>query len=79
MAEGDIHKDADLPGLGEQETLPGGGLSVGDAVPEMPPGSDTDDIPEAGGGLTADDTAQPSSTADTTGDRATGLTSLRGG
>lgn len=61
--------DDDAPGLGEQETLPGGGISVGDAVPEMPPG----------GGLDATDLAEPTSTADTTGDRATGLTGLRGG
>ena len=40
----------------------------------MPPGSDSE---APGGGLTADDTAQPTSTADTTGDRATGLTALR--
>ena len=77
MAKGDIIKDADLPGLGETETLPGGGVSVGDAVPEMPPGSDMDDVAAPGGGLTADDMAQPTSTADTTGDRATGLTGLR--
>jgi len=84
MAEGDIIKDADLPGLGEQEPLPGGGVSVGDAVPEMPPGSDMNDvaapgdnIASTGGGLTADDTAQPTSTGDPTGDRATGLTGLR--
>ena len=76
MAHGDIHKDADLPGLGEQETLPGGGVSVGDAVPEMPPGSDMGDVGQAGGGLSADDMAQPSS-EDTTGDRATGLLGLR--
>ncbi len=83
MAEGDIHKDADLPGLGDPEDLPGG-VSVGDAVPEMPPGSDMNDVAAPGdtvaapgGGLAADDTAQPTSTADTTGDRATGLTGLR--
>ncbi|MGI4788233.1 MAG: hypothetical protein ACRYFS_05225 [Janthinobacterium lividum] len=58
-----------IPGLGEQETLPGGGITEGDAVPEMPPG----------GGLDATDLAAPSTTADTTGDRATGLTGLRGG
>ena len=48
----------------------------------MPPGSDMADIIKndyQGGGLTADDLAQPTSTADTTGDRATGLTGLRGG
>ncbi len=65
------------PGMGETETLPGGGITEGDAVPDMPPGSDMADY--RGGGLTADDLAQPTSTADTTGDRATGLTSLRGG
>ena len=43
----------------------------------MPPGSDMNDVGRPGGGLTADDTAQPTSTADTTGDRATGLTALR--
>ena len=78
MAQGDIIKDADLPGLGEREALPDGTVSVGDAIPEMPPGSDMNDVGSAGGGLTADDTAQPTSTADTTGDRATGLTGLRG-
>lgn len=58
------------PGWGEQEAVPGG-LSVGDAVPEMPPGNDSE---APGGGLTADDLAQPTSTGDPTGDRATGLT-----
>ena len=77
MAQGDIIKDADLPGLGETEILPGGGITEGDAIPEMPPGSDMNDVARPGGGLTADDTAQPTSTADTTGDRATGLTALR--
>ncbi len=77
MAEGDIIKDADLPGLGETEILPGGGISAGDAVPEMPPGSDMNDVARPGGGMTADDTAQPTTTADKTGDRATGLTGLR--
>ena len=86
MAHGDIIKDADLgkdehiPGLGEPETLPGGGISAGDAIPEMPPGSDMNDVRGSaapGGGLTADDTAQPTTTADITGDRATGLTALR--
>ena len=77
MAHGDIVKDADLPGLGETETLPDGAITEGDAVPEMPPGSDRNDVVQPGGGLTADDTAQPTSTADATGDRATGLTALR--
>ena len=83
MAHGDIIKDADLgkdahiPALGEQEDLPGGAVTVSDAVPEMPPGSDMNDVARPGGGLTADDTAQPTSTADPTGDRATGLTALR--
>jgi len=63
-------------GLGETETLPGGGVTVGDAVPEMPPGSG---MTEPGGGLTADDVAQPTPSGDATGDRATGLTGLRGG
>ncbi len=70
------------PGMGETEILPGGGITEGDAVPEMPPGSDmADELPSdyRGGGLTADDMAQPTTTADTTGDRATGLTGLRGG
>ena len=66
-----------VPGLGETAILPGGGITDGDAVPEMPPGSDMADY--RGGGLDASDTAQPTSTADTTGDRATGLTGLRGG
>ncbi len=66
-----------VPGLGETAILPGGGITEGDAVPEMPPGSDIADY--RGGGLDASDTAQPTSTADTTGDRATGLTGLRGG
>ena len=71
-----------IPGLGETEILPGGGITEGDAVPDMPPGSDMADVltdDYRGGGLTADDLAQPTSTADTTGDRATGLTGLRGG
>ena len=33
-----------IPGLGEAETLPGGGITEGDAVPEMPPGSDAEDV-----------------------------------
>ena len=72
------------PGMGEAEVLPGGGITAGDAVPEMPPGSDMyeesvrhDSAP--GGGLDAGDLAEPSTMADTTGDRATGLTGLRGG
>ena len=78
-----------IPGLGEQETTAGGGITVGDAVPEMPPGSDAEDIgrgalgnaaaSETGGDLDATDMAQPTSTTDTTGDRATGLTGMRGG
>ena len=62
-------------GLGETETLPGGGVTVGDSVPEMPPGSGQED---PGGGLTADDVAQPTPSGDPTGDGATGLTGLRG-
>lgn len=71
-----------VPGLGETAILPGGGITEGDAVPEMPPGSDmADELQDDyhGGGLDASDIAQPTSTADTTGDRATGLTGLRGG
>lgn len=74
-----------IPGLGEAETLPGGGITARDAVPEMPPGSDAEDIGRdqvnaaQGGGLDATDMGQPSSGADTTGDRATGLTGMRGG
>ncbi len=78
-----------IPGLGETEILPGGGITEGDAVPEMPPGSGAEDIgrrtldnaaaSEMGGDLDATDMAQPTPTADTTGDRATGLTGLRGG
>ena len=72
------------PGMGEREETPGGGLTVGDAVPEMPPGSgmyeESVNANEApGGGLDAGDLAEPTTTADTTGDRATGLTGLRGG
>lgn len=70
-----------VPGMGETEILPGGGITEGDAVPEMPPGSGmTDEIRNdyRGGGLDATDIAQPTSTVDTTGDRATGLTSLHG-
>jgi len=69
-----IKKDADLPGLGERDDVPGG-VSVGDAVPEMPPGSDMEgnDIGAPGGGLTADDLAQPTPATDPTGDRATGI------
>ena len=70
------------PGLGEQETLPGGAITEGDAVPEMPPGSDMAEgynSEEPGGGLDAGDMAEPTTMADTTGDRATGLTGMRGG
>ena len=75
-----------VPGFGETATLPGGGITVGDSVPDMPPGSGAEDIgrtmdnaaSERGGDLDATDLGQPTSTADTTGDRATGLTSLRG-
>ena len=78
-----------IPGLGETEVLPGGGITESNAVPEMPPGSDAEDIgrnnlgnvtdSERGGDLDATDMGQPSSAADTTGDRATGLTGMRGG
>ncbi len=74
-----------IPGLGEAEVLPGGGITARDAVPDMPPGSDADDLGRnetnlaQGGDLDATDRGQPSSTADTTGDRATGLTGMRGG
>lgn len=78
-----------IPGLGEAETLPGGGITARDAVPEMPPGSGAEDIgrgamdnaaaSETGGDLDATDMGQPTSSADTTGDRATGLTGMRGG
>lgn len=67
-------EDEPTHGLGEQEETPGGGLTVGDAVPEMPAGWESE-----GGGLSADDIAQPTPTGDPTGDRATGLTGLRGG
>jgi hypothetical protein len=66
-----------VPGFGETQTVAGGGITEGDAVPEMPPGSDMNGY--RGGGLDATDIAQPTTTADTTGDRATGLTGLRGG
>lgn len=75
---------SEMPGLGEGGLLPGGGRTVSDAVPDMPApySDDTDagavDPREPGGGLTADDLAQPTSTADPTGDRATGLTGMRG-
>ena len=78
-----------IPGLGETEILPGGAITESNAVPEMPPGSDGDDLgrdtmdnaaaSETGGDLDATDLGQPSSAADTTGDRATGLTGMRGG
>ena len=70
-----------IPGLGETEALPDGAIAEYDAIPEMPPGSDAEDIGRGsmGGGLDVTDTAQPTSTADTTGDGATGLTGLRGG
>ena len=78
-----------IPGFGEIQTVAGGGITAGDAVPEMPPGSGAEDIgrgtmdnaasSEAGGDLDATDMGQPSSSADTTGDRATGLTGMRGG
>lgn len=74
--QGENEETERVPGLGETEVLPGGGITEGDAVPEMPPGSDMADY--RGGGLDASDIAQPTSTADMTGDRATGLTSLRG-
>ena len=69
------------PGMGETEILPGG-ITEGDAVPEMPPGSDMAEgcnSEEPGGGLDAGDMAEPTTMADTTGDRATGLTGMRGG
>ena len=84
-----------IPGLGETETLPGGAITESNAVPEMPPGSDAEDLGRGamdnaaasetggdyrtGGDLDATDLGQPSSAADTTGDRATGLTGMRGG
>ena len=70
-----------IPGLGEIETLPDGAITEHDAIPEMPPGSDAEDLGRGrkGGGLDVTDTAQPTSTADTTGDGATGLTGMRGG
>ena len=74
-----------IPGLGETEILPDGAITEGDAVPEMPPGSDAEDLGRnqinsaRGGDLDATDLGQPSSAADTTGDRATGLTGMRGG
>ena len=78
-----------IPGLGETEILPGGGITESNAVPEMPPGSNAEDLgrgtmdnaaaSETGGDLDATDIGQPSSAADTTGDRATGLTGMRGG
>lgn len=78
-----------LPGWGETEILPGGAITEGNAVPEMPPGSGADDLGRGamdnaaasamGGDLDATDMGQPSSAADTTGDRATGLTGMRGG
>jgi len=74
-----------VPGFGEAEVLPGGGITARDAVPEMPPGSDAEDLgrdtmdTSQGGDLDATDRGQPTSAADTTGDRATGLTGLRGG
>ncbi len=82
-------KKIHIPGLGETEILPGGGITESNVVPEMPPGSDAEDLgrgttenaaaSEAGGDLDATDMAQPTSAADTTGDRATGLTGMRGG
>ena len=84
-----------IPGLGETEILPGGAITESNAVPEMPPGSNGDDLgrgtmdnaaasSEPGGDyrtgdLDTTDLGQPSSAADTTGDRATGLTGMRGG
>lgn len=75
---------SEMPGLGEIALVPGGGITESDAVPEMPAPypDDTDtghvDPQEPGGGLSADDLAQPTSTADPTGDRATGLMGMRG-
>ncbi len=68
-----VHGEDLADGLGEAETLPGGGITVGDAIPDMPPGSEA-----PGGGLTADDVAPPTSFGDPTGDHITGLTGLRG-
>ena len=75
---------SEMPGLGEIEVVAGGGITEEDAVPTMPPPYPDDtnagqvDTQAPGGGLTADDLAQPTSTEDTTGDRATGLTGMRG-
>lgn len=33
-----------VPGLGEIETLPNGAIFAGDVIPEMPPGSDAEDL-----------------------------------
>jgi len=64
----------------EKIHLPDGAITEHEAIPEMPPGSSAEDLGRGnGGGLDATDLAQPTSTADTTGDGATGLTGLRGG
>ncbi len=75
---------SEMPGFGEIELVAGGGITEEDAVPTMPPPYPDDtnagqvDTQAPGGGLTADDLAQPTSTEDTTGDRATGLMGMRG-
>ena len=33
-----------IPGMSETEILPGGGITGSDAVPEVPPGSDAEDL-----------------------------------
>ena len=69
-----------IPGFGEIQTVAGGGITEEDAVPKMPPGSGmAEESDSQGGGLDASDMAQPTTTADATGDRATGLMGLRGG
>lgn len=81
VAQGEVihipETEEHVPGFGEIQTVAGGGITEEDAVPEMPPGSGMGDV--QGGGLDASDRAQPTTAADTTGDRATGLTGLRGG
>lgn len=64
-----------IPRMGETEILPGGGITESDAVPEVPAGSDAEDLGRnqrdtaQGGGSDTPDMAQPTSTADTTGER----------
>ena len=72
--------DSEEIGLGEREATPNGGLTRGDALPGMPPGTGGEGTAghRGGCGLNAYNTAQPTTLSDMTGDRARGLTGMRG-